>query len=525
VKIKTIIDDSEIIYDTDNDGRRTNEIKKQLKKMDKSHFSKYFNEINEILTSVLPPLEGDKVTFIGSTFVKFGEPEPYLNHYHEHVFLKNKDEYLTEKQLDEDCPILIDIDFRYSYDVVNRIHTSKHIIDIVCPYLEELKTMYQFEKNTRIPVYIFEKDVVNRVETKQITKDGIHIIIGLKSDRVCQSILRKRILSKFDEIWGDLPIKNVNSWDDVFDEGITKGGTNWQLYGSKKPGNQPYKLSYIYDVCIDETDHELMYNPVCVKTFLTSDTMINVSARNRDNVFLFMDNAFVDEYDSKSVDKRKVLTSTSTRSISNHSCNVQDIQTKDMLNNEIRYFLESLKPDEYELREAYDYTMALPNLYYEEGSYTKWIRVGWALCNTDKRLFLVWVCLSAQQERFDYKCISDLWDKWKHFDNDNVNGLSSIHSQDIHMRKLVAALFVQKCRAINLDKEKEILELKLKLQGNKINTKNSNNTISYNDIVIKNTFPNMGSISNVDVPSTIIQFKKRQILVKRPNWCSLYQRE
>ena len=368
---------------------------------------------------------GDKLSIAGGSYhIPDDDYGLFLKQYHEHVFLKNKDEYLTEKQLDEGCPILIDIDFRYSYDVVSRIHTSKHIIDIVCLYLEELKTMYQFEKNTRIPVYIFEKDVVNRVETKQITKDGIHIIIGLKTDRVCQSILRKRILSKIDEIWGDLPIKNVNSWDDVFDEGITKGGTNWQLYGSKKPGNQPYKLSYIYDVCIDETDHELMYNPVCVKTFLTSDTMINVSARNRDNVFLFMDNAFVDEYDSKSVDKRKVLTSTSTRSISNHSCNVQDIQTKDMLNNEIRYFLESLKPDEYELREAYDYTMALPNLYYEEGSYTKWIRVGWALCNTDQRLFLVWVCLSAQQERFDYKCISDLWDKWKHFDDDNVNGLS-----------------------------------------------------------------------------------------------------
>ena len=37
-------------------------------------------QINEALTDLLPPLEGDKVTFIGSTFVKYGEPEPYLNH-------------------------------------------------------------------------------------------------------------------------------------------------------------------------------------------------------------------------------------------------------------------------------------------------------------------------------------------------------------------------------------------------------------------------------------------------------------
>ena len=28
----------------------------------------------------MPELEGDKVTFIGSTFINFGEKEPYLNH-------------------------------------------------------------------------------------------------------------------------------------------------------------------------------------------------------------------------------------------------------------------------------------------------------------------------------------------------------------------------------------------------------------------------------------------------------------
>ena len=39
-------------------------------------------EVNQVLTfsKIFPPLEGDKVTFIGSTFVKYGEPEPYLNH-------------------------------------------------------------------------------------------------------------------------------------------------------------------------------------------------------------------------------------------------------------------------------------------------------------------------------------------------------------------------------------------------------------------------------------------------------------
>ena len=36
--------------------------------------------VNDVLTRLLPQLEGDKVTFIGSTFIKYGETEPYLNH-------------------------------------------------------------------------------------------------------------------------------------------------------------------------------------------------------------------------------------------------------------------------------------------------------------------------------------------------------------------------------------------------------------------------------------------------------------
>jgi DNA polymerase elongation subunit (family B) len=37
-------------------------------------------EINNSLNSVFPRLEGDKVTFIGSTFMYYGEKEPYFNH-------------------------------------------------------------------------------------------------------------------------------------------------------------------------------------------------------------------------------------------------------------------------------------------------------------------------------------------------------------------------------------------------------------------------------------------------------------
>ena len=38
------------------------------------------NELCRILDRRYPELEGDKVTFIGSTFMRYGEKEPYFNH-------------------------------------------------------------------------------------------------------------------------------------------------------------------------------------------------------------------------------------------------------------------------------------------------------------------------------------------------------------------------------------------------------------------------------------------------------------
>ena len=38
------------------------------------------NELNDSLNKVFPKLEGDKCTFIGSTFMKYGDQDPYFNH-------------------------------------------------------------------------------------------------------------------------------------------------------------------------------------------------------------------------------------------------------------------------------------------------------------------------------------------------------------------------------------------------------------------------------------------------------------
>ena len=49
------------------------------------------------------------------------------------------------------------------------------------------------------------------------------------------------------DILKHLPLKN--SWDDILDDNISRmvNPVGWQLYGSRKPGNDAYVLKYQYN--------------------------------------------------------------------------------------------------------------------------------------------------------------------------------------------------------------------------------------------------------------------------------------
>ena len=160
----------------------------------------------------------------------------FYTKYIKNVFDDGKFEFLTEKQNSDSGPIAIDFDFRYSPDIETRQHDEDDIIEMINLYFQELGEMITIPSGTNIPVYIFEKDNVNMLD--KITKDGIHMIIGINMDRNLQILLRKRICNKLKEVWDNLPLEN--SWDEVLDEAVTRASVNWQLYGSRKPGNESY---------------------------------------------------------------------------------------------------------------------------------------------------------------------------------------------------------------------------------------------------------------------------------------------
>ena len=68
--------------------------------------------------------------------------------YYQDVILKKKAEYLTEKQI-EDGPLLVDLDFRYDYEVETRQHTKEHVVDLISLYLDELKTHFVMKQSPK----------------------------------------------------------------------------------------------------------------------------------------------------------------------------------------------------------------------------------------------------------------------------------------------------------------------------------------------------------------------------------------
>ena len=365
-----------------------------------------------------------KLNVLGGSYIIDDEDiADYYKLYYEHVFIKKQKEYITEKQLDEGA-IALDFDFRYDYSVEERQHTPEHILDILLLYLEELKNIFVFNEQS-FPVYVFEKPNVNRNTEQNVTKDGIHMIMGIKADRTVQRLLRQKIIGKIKDVL-DVPI--TNDFESVLDEGITKGTTNWQLYGSRKPGNEAYELVQHFKINLDTTDQEFVIDEVNVKDFDLRNNFSMLSVRYQNHVGFNLNPAILSEYNNFQGNKPKQRKQTKAKIKllveDDDIVEIADITDKDKLAKAVNYMLDSLKYNEYEIRETHEYTQVLPERFYAPGSHLENRQVAFALKRTDDRLFLSWVMLRSKASDFDYATIPELHNQWKKYFNLNSDGIT-----------------------------------------------------------------------------------------------------
>ena len=359
----------------------------------------------------------------GSYCISKEETDVFHKIYYNHVFINKNSEYLTEKQLQKNGGIFIDFDFKYNSDVKERIHTEEHIKDIISVYLDELKKILIFD-NRHFQILVMEKENVNILNEFNITKDGIHLIICIQLDKKIQMYLREKVLENIHEII-DLPL--INEWSNVIDISICKGTTNWQLYGSCKPRNQPYILTYMYDCYLDQEDIEFVINDMDISSFDIEKNFHLLSARYENHViFEVKDNHkyLLDGNIALTKSKKKLVILCSDSESDGKEIRYSDITNLEQLEQAMDRILDSLKVSEYYIKDIHLYTQILPKKYYEPGSHILNRQVAFALKNTDERLFLSWVMLRSKASDFEYSTIPRLYYIWKNNLNKNSNTIT-----------------------------------------------------------------------------------------------------
>jgi P4 family phage/plasmid primase-like protien len=336
-------------------------------------------------------------------------------------------QYFTEKQFDVG-PILVDIDMRFPIETTERIYTQQHILELKYIYLNCLKEMFDFAKQSPFHVFIFQKHHVNVVPEKHYTKDGIHMIIGIHCPRSDQIELRRRVLIELEknELWCQLPLLNQR-FDDVVDKTIATGSTGWQLFGSQKPNHEPYQCTFAYKVAMDDADGEFVIDSI-KPPVVNVDTLFLLSARNTKHPHYL----YLRKYEpssSSSGMKKPASSSLSSSSSSGGPLSLNtmmdkllSVKNEDEFNEILEFFLEKINVLNFEWKEIYDYVMILPESYYGSGSYSKWTGVGMALRNIHNDLFIVWVALSRKWRDFNFNQIGDLFKHWMSFHLENAQG-------------------------------------------------------------------------------------------------------
>ena len=375
--------------------------------------------------------------YITRTFhIPSPEYPKFVQLYYNNIIKAKKTHNIIERQPiyknEKPGPLLVDIDLQFSPECTTRQYTNEHITQLIKWYLDELSKLYEMDEDNHFLVIAQEKPsprVVTKPNGSSITKDGIHLIFCVTIDPIHHQYIRDKILEKISSWTIPITIK----WDDVVDKAISTGSNGWLCPLSKKKDESThYSVTRAYNVYYDTDSnkwvlHALVEEPGQLDAFYAQHHK-QLFIRNPDLPKLsLLRDSMVEEIEKYKNKNTKHLSTPSPVSATAGGGDedwqislqtIRQIRNKEDAAACLNMFLDNLPSSKYDLREAYEYTMALPAEYYESGSYNKWIKVGFALRNMNVYLLIVWISFSSQSSTFqwvsDVSVICDFWSKILH---------------------------------------------------------------------------------------------------------------
>ena len=316
---------------------------------------------------------GDKELNIygGKYLVK--DNDKFLQEYFTEIVKNGNKEYLTEKQLDNGV-ITIDFDFRYCHEVSTRQHDKDMITNFIIDVTNPLTKFFNFTNQNKFDVFVMEKPNVNRLKDGTLTKDGINIIIGINMEKNIKKNYRNIILNQFQnnkQYYDKLPL--INGWESVIDKGVLESTTNWQLYGSRKPDNEAYELTYHYIMGFDENDQEFIMDEQEIKP-IDFELFKKLSVRNNDRPNI----------------ETKVFYNIETKERSKSPNSITHNHESPLANDEIKEGLDEIKEGLDEIQKCLE---CVKN-YCKKGEQPNWSKIGQILKNELKnegeKYFVKW---------------------------------------------------------------------------------------------------------------------------------------
>jgi P4 family phage/plasmid primase-like protien len=302
--------------------------------------------------------------------------------------------YLTEKP-GRYFPVIVDLDFRFDpSNGEGRRFGDDFVEAFVKLYVAEIFRAFQLDASLPVHAYVMQRD--EPYVSKDVVKDGLHIVFpDIATTATVQTILRDRVLAKLAPLLSSSFDDLINPADEVLDAHTTKN--NWQMYGSRKPERDPYLVSHHLTVSsmgevialsgVEEPSprawrffvHKFALRGNNDRTTIASD-VVQIALDLELDAFKVRRSAFVTRSPG-------LLSSTE------RSCNTEGVS--DAVLETARGFVRMLSVKRAE-------------------TYDTWIRVGWALRNTDQRLLSSWEDFSRMSTKYVEGECGGLWAHMQH---------------------------------------------------------------------------------------------------------------
>ncbi len=288
---------------------------------------------------------------------------------------------IAEKPKDY-APIKVDIDLKVPKEEFgdNRLYDEDFIMKIISLYREGI-IKYLDVNSAELNVCVLEKEKVT--DEGLIIKDGIHLIFPF----ICthfkiRHLIRDYVVSqsKDDSVFN----RFSNSVEDIFDKSVISSNY-WIMYGNSKPKCKPYKLTKY--IAYDDSD-------LPISDLVEEESeLVDVFSLQGKNWKESNQTPLNGEYTLEDID---------------YECNNKGIDNTS--NNTLEAIIPISKEDEF--RKAKHLVSLLSDERAE--NYNDWIRVGWALHNTDRELLQVWIDFSKRcPNKFNENECHRLWRNMK----------------------------------------------------------------------------------------------------------------